>query len=370
MKRLTTGCCLIAVTAFAFSPSVFAQQNEPCFGADETNDLNGDGYVDAYLSPDAKVIESDIDCSNHTIEAGAFIKRSNLTAVVSIAPGARIVDSGVSFFASVGEGAKIIDSGVDGEGTMVAGGAIVRNGSVVSNQSWILSGAIINASRIDNSIIGERTVIRNSPEVIEFEVAEDVKVNGARLVGNPRNGQGGVLGEGSIVREGSLIQGPITVLQGARIGKRASLIGDKFVGDNFRLGADSFIDFGGDILGNVRIGKNVTIGSNPRIGNENRIGAGTTIGSNLQALNNVTIAKAVTMQAGVFIGERSIIRRDSIVGFDVEIGADVVIGRGSMIGDDVIIGDSVVVRAGSNVPAGAVIPAGSIYPDNGSTAQF
>jgi len=76
----------LLVSGTLFTPFVFAQ--EVCEYDPPRPDVNNDGYADEFVSPDAIIKNSDIDCSFHNIQAGARIIDSTIRAEATIEGGA------------------------------------------------------------------------------------------------------------------------------------------------------------------------------------------------------------------------------------------------------------------------------------------
>jgi len=366
MNRFLRDRCLVLVIGAAFSPLAFSQSQAPCDLREGQTDVNEDGYADQLVSPDARLFNADLDCSDHTIEAGAVIRNSGAAINVTIRSGARVIDSLISWEAEVQAGAKVVGSGVDGEGTRIGPNAVVRAGSFVSDGTQMAANSRVSSSDVAGSEIGEGSVVRGGSRLTFVKLEENVRVNGADISANGSSDPTSTLiRSGTRVAQGASILGDIDLGPNSYIGPRAQLVGGtKFVGGDFRLGADSFVDFGGDILGNVKIGKRVSIGSLPDIGGNVRIGDDTKILSVFFADHDVTVGQRCNIDGPVTLGERTTVRNDVTIGFNVVAGTDVVIRANSVIGNRVTIGNGAIIRRGSIVPDDFVISADTIYPND------
>ncbi len=349
---------IIVIVFVCIPANLYAQSN--C-NVDPEDDINNDGLNDAFVSPGAIVIRSNIDCSPHSIADGVVLKDSGLDFIATIETGAKLVRSFVSFQATVGAEARLIDSFLDSQGASVGARSILKNGSLVTDFSTIAEDSIIDNGKIFQSQVGANNNIRDS-QVTNFNIGDDNRISDESvLVGNSE--QPSTLDNGARI-SGAYIEGPITIGSEARIRSGVSLLGSKSVGNNFQVGRDTTIGFGGDILGDVTIGERVTIANHPDIGFNNTIGSDAIIGFGVETLSNVIIRPFANIGEETFINRDVIVGRSVVTGIGVEIAPEAIIKARATIGDFAKIGFGAIVRADANVPAEFFVQDNTIFPDD------
>lgn len=350
------------ITISCLSTNLHAQAEcviEPPF-----TDSNNDGLADQFVSPDAIVRNTTIDCSNHSIAAGAVLIDSSIDAEVTVDSGARIVRSNVSFGAEIGAESRVVDSGVDGFGTTVGLRSVVAQESFVTDRSQVADDVVIRQSEILDSDIGSNSIV-NGSRVTTFTLGDDVRViNGSELIGNAESRFQATIEAGGRVRNGATVLGPITIGPNAQINARVVIEGFKFIGGNFRIGEDSTIGFGGDILGEVIIGKRVTIGNEPDIGGGNRIGNDATLGFGVETMSDVIIRRNAQVGGEVFLDARVVVGQGASIGEQVTVGTDAVIRAEATVGDGAQIGSGAIIKSGADVPAGFVVLPNTVFPND------
>jgi len=324
-------------------------------------DINNDGLNDAFVSPNATIIRTDIDCSRHSIAAGVIFKDSGVSEIVTIETGAKLIRSFVSYQATVGVEARLVDSFLDSLGSSVGAHTVLKNKSLVTDSSTVAEDSTIDNAKIFQSQVGANNVIRDS-QINTFNIGNGNHISGeSMLTGNSQRRS--TLGHGARI-SGAYIEGPITIGSDARIRSGASILGSKTIGDNFRVGRGTSIGFGGDILGDVTIGERVTIANNPDIGFNNTIGSDVVIGFAVETLNNVIIRPFANIGEETFIDRDVVVGRSAVTGKGVQIAPEAVIKARATIGESAKIGFGAIVRAGANVPAKFIIRDNTIFPDD------
>jgi len=369
MIRFKTSSTLILLACVVHTSVAIAQSSPPCNIEPPLTDTNNDGFADQYVSPQANIIRSELDCSELNIQAGAIIIDSTVLSRSIIEPDARVFRSSIDGTAIIKRGAKVIDSGVSGSGpqggsrvtTVVGEGAIIARNSFVGDISTIAPDAHIIGSTVLFSLVGERSFVRESSLRL-VEIRSDLRVLGATLEGGTSRPSDTLFLSGTRILPGATISGPIRFEENINVGRNVAIEGFKFMGGDSRIGADSKIGPGGDILELVT-GKRVTIGGSPDIGVA-RIGADSDIGSLFTTGIDVKIGSSVVIGSVVSVGDLSLIGSSSKIGDDVIIGTEAIIGRDSVLGDSVMVGDSAVVRPRSVVPEGFIIEANTVYPND------
>lgn len=353
-----TACIAVTLPLFFVSTQAYSD----CIIFPGQTDSNNDGFADELVSPDANISgDSDIDCSEHQIAAGANIVSSTISLDVRIDSEGTVKYSNISNESVIMSRAKIVRSGIDR--STVSGGATVRSDSFVSDFSTILAGAYLSGAQVFESEIGRNSLIYTDARVQTAILRENVKVlKRATVEGQAGFGQVTLIREGVRIYNDAYVEGPIDLGEDSRIGERAVLIGSKFVGPDFNMGYDSFIDVGGDIGSRVKIANRVSIGNDPDIGSDSSFGNDTQVGNLLETGGSVTVRKRVTIGGEVFLGDDVVIANESVVGNDVTVGAGTVIGFQAVIGNNVVIGDNAIVRDYAVVPDNFVISAGTVYP--------
>jgi len=364
MHSLTLRCCLSVGLFLSFSTAAFSQSSPPCDLGPSQTDINGGGYADQFISPDATVIRSTIDCSEHSVAPGATLKRASLSKGVVVESGATIINSEISDGVTVSENALVKGSLVGEPGTIIGAGAVVQGNSKIFAESWVLPNASIINSVLTTATIGEGTRVLRDSLVMEFNVGPAGKIVGAKLFGEERIGAGSSIGSGARIYKDVVITGPIDIGDNVTINTRSTIDLDKNIGDNFYLGRDSIIEVGGEILTNTRIGHNVKVGRFSDIGFGNRIRAFTVLAGAFESKEFVTIGSNVFINSDVFVDARTKIRSRVNIGFLVNIGKDVIIQTDASVGNRVTIEDGVLVRSGSSVPDNAYLFENTVFPND------
>jgi len=324
-------------------------------GVPPENDRNGDGLDDALVSPDAFVTDdSTIECGakvgaaaqifygavvdfESEVEAGARLSRSSLTFGSTVRSGARVQSSSVDFFSEVRSGARVQDN------------------SSVQSDSIIGEKAGVYGARIADSEIGAGSRVFFGAGITGATLGEGVTVFQGATIQSDR-GRDVVIGEGSIVGVNTELLGPLEISPNALIGSNTQFRGGfGFVGSNFKVGNDTVIFFGGDILGQVKIGSRVVLGAEHQVDSRVQIGSDTRIGTRVEIGEDSSVGSLAFIDDRVTIGMRTTVGYRASISFGSTIGDDVVIGVGASIGESVQIGDGVSIAPGAVIPDGAVI---------------
>jgi len=352
---------LVAITVLVFgclSTNLYAQADcnvEPEF------DINNDGFNDSLVSPSATIIRTEIDCSSHSIAAGVILKDSGISEFVTIEIGAKLIRSFVSYQATVGAEAMLIDSFLDSQGASIGARTVLKNKSLVTGYSTVAADSVIDNTNIFQSQVGANNIIRNS-QITTFNLGDDNRILGeSTLAGN--SDRPSTLDDGARI-SGAYIEGPIAIGSNAHIRSGVSILGSKNIGDNFRVGKDTAIGFGGDILGGVTIGERVSIANNPDIGFSNTIGSDAIIGYAVETLSNVIIRPFANIGEETFIDRDVVVGRSASVGRGVQIAPEAIIKARATIGDFAKIGFGAIVRTDAKVPDKFIVLENTIFPDD------
>jgi len=350
----------IALACVAFSSQSFAQAD--C-DVDPVDDTNNDGFNDQFVSPLARIENTEIDCSLHNIQAGAILRNADIFANVTIEPFARVLGSNITFEATIKSGARILNSGVDGFNTVIGESSVVRNGSFVGDGSVLARGVVVDQGFVDGgSLLGDSVVVRNARvRTIELQagvqILDGANVTGDGFAGFPSN----IIRRGTVVR-GAIIFDTVDIGENCLFDRGVTISAVDFIGSNMHVGANSSIGPGGDFLGDTTIGQRVTIGGDVDMGANNTVGNDSIISGVTETGNGVVIGNNVFIDSESFIDDYAKIDNNASVSFLVQIGEGAIIGARSTIEQEAVIGKGAIVQVGSTVPAGFNVGEFTVFP--------
>ncbi len=305
-------------------------------GDDDAGDRSGSAYIFS-ADTDEDGIPDDADNCPTVFNPDQADVNGDGFGDVCVSPNANIAPD-----AEIGFGVII------GDHTSVKSGAIIGDFSVLGYNVTIGTTATVG----NNTAIGDNTWVKKNATVgVGVTVGTDATIGINTSIGNNSN-----IGNGTKVKKNATVGEDVTVGTDVTIGINTS------IGNNSNIGNGSHVKQGASVGGNVQIGNNVIIGINVTIGDNLVVGDGTwvksgaTLGNDVTLGSEVTIGKSVEIGDRIQIGDRTTVKQGTSIGADTLIGTDCDIRKNVQIGERVTIGNNVTVGANTVIPDDTVIP--------------
>ncbi len=253
-------------------------------GDDDAGDRSGSAYVFSF-DTDEDGIPDDADNCPTVFNPDQADVNGDGFGDVCVSPNANIApDAEIGFGVIIGDhtsvkrGAIIGDLSVLGNNVTIGTTATVGNDTTIGDNTWVKKNATVGAGVTVgtdatigiNTSIGNNSNIGNGSHVKQgASVGENVQIGNNVIIGiNVTIGDNLVVGDGTWVKSGATLGNDVTLGSEVTIGKSVE-IGDRIqIGDRTTvkqgtsIGADTLIGTDCDIRKNVQIGQRVTIGNN------------------------------------------------------------------------------------------------------------